>query len=688
MRRQLYRGGGITGLYPRQKYGIGSWVKERVRKLIPNELADVATKAAPFVAPFNPGIAALMRRVGRFDQRGSISDALKQGALTYGGGQLARQLGGAGVQTDFLGTPGDRFTTPLRQDRMEGLRNLFRAREKTQIADKPVGKIDSTAAKQLMTTDAAYSGNQGLVKNIWETWQDMTPGMKTAIVGVGSGALAGVAQWFENQIPQEPGESIEEWRARREVAVKKLMRQYMDNTRAYDAAWSSMTDQQKDETVGQYYNQGGRVGYQTGGISMGNTLAQNIAANRAQAADNQSVLQGARIQREMNERVRKGSQIEGLNLRNRYIPGESGGITGIESGARMYGINPPQNYNLYNPSLAPNEAQLFASYRNQGLNPNQIKAIAYHDQLQKRGNLPYHGGDLHNPMFMGNIFKSEPELRAEYQEGLRRAMLEGSPEVYWDQGSKEYKLHDSEYLRNLYNKSFEVPGGGTYRNEQEAIADLGIERYNQLMSKGGRVGLYGGGEPEAGIKSLDAGAPDITYEGKEGPQAPMKMAGMRNRMSELIIKLANGTITDEEMIELRNIESASGFSRANEAKGPVLPSPEDPINPFAPKPTGPVLPDKMMAAQGGRIGQMIGTGPAGLPGIPRQAPDGMEFDMRQNGGFQPLGAKEKKDDVPAMLAKNEFVFTADAVRGAGGGDIELGAQRMYDTMKNLEKRVV
>ena len=91
--------------------------------------------------------------------------------------------------------------------------------------------------------------------------------------------------------------------------------------------------------------------------------------------------------------------------------------------------------------------------------------------------------------------------------------------------------------------------------------------------------------------------------------------------------------------------------------------------------------------QGGRIGQLYGTGPQGLPGIPRQAPDGMEFDMRENGGFQGLGAKEGKDDVPAMLAKNEFVFTADAVRGAGGGDIELGAQKMYDTMKNLEKRM-
>ena len=53
-------------------------------------------------------------------------------------------------------------------------------------------------------------------------------------------------------------------------------------------------------------------------------------------------------------------------------------------------------------------------------------------------------------------------------------------------------------------------------------------------SKGGRVGLYGGGE--AGIESLDAGAPDITYEGNEGPKAPMKMAGMRNRTLFMEIK--------------------------------------------------------------------------------------------------------------------------------------------------------
>ena len=64
--------------------------------------------------------------------------------------------------------------------------------------------------------------------------------------------------------------------------------------------------------------------------------------------------------------------------------------------------------------------------------------------------------------------------------------------------------------------------------------------------------------------------------------------------------------------------------------------------------------------------------------------NGMEKDYRFNGGFVPIGEYEKKDDVPARLSKNEFVFTADAVRAAGGGSINKGAKRMYETMKNLE----
>ena len=65
-----------------------------------------------------------------------------------------------------------------------------------------------------------------------------------------------------------------------------------------------------------------------------------------------------------------------------------------------------------------------------------------------------------------------------------------------------------------------------------------------------------------------------------------------------------------------------------------------------------------------------------------------ELDYRKSGGFVPIGVKEKADDVPAMLSKNEFVFTADAVRGAGKGSINKGAQKMYNLMKNLEARRV
>ena len=78
--------------------------------------------------------------------------------------------------------------------------------------------------------------------------------------------------------------------------------------------------------------------------------------------------------------------------------------------------------------------------------------------------------------------------------------------------------------------------------------------------------------------------------------------------------------------------------------------------------------------------------------MPKMAKDGglmdlggKEMDLRK-GGFVPIGKKEKADDVPARLSKNEFVMTADAVRGAGGGNINKGAKRMYETMKRLEAR--
>jgi hypothetical protein len=73
----------------------------------------------------------------------------------------------------------------------------------------------------------------------------------------------------------------------------------------------------------------------------------------------------------------------------------------------------------------------------------------------------------------------------------------------------------------------------------------------------------------------------------------------------------------------------------------------------------------------------------GIIGLANGGEPTMEMDYR-GGGFIPVGAKERADDVPARLSKNEFVMTADAVRAAGGGSVDVGAQRMYNLMNRLE----
>ena len=92
-------------------------------------------------------------------------------------------------------------------------------------------------------------------------------------------------------------------------------------------------------------------------------------------------------------------------------------------------------------------------------------------------------------------------------------------------------------------------------------------------------------------------------------------------------------------------------------------------------------------ADGGimRLGYQEGSKePVAKKTMPLLDMDGKEMDFREEGGFVPIGRMEKADDVPARLSKNEFVFTADAVRNAGDGDVDKGAEVMYNMMKNLE----
>jgi hypothetical protein len=116
------------------------------------------------------------------------------------------------------------------------------------------------------------------------------------------------------------------------------------------------------------------------------------------------------------------------------------------------------------------------------------------------------------------------------------------------------------------------------------------------------------------------------------------------------------------------------YGRNLQIRNPYFYQREGVVNPFAPT----------MAANGGIMGYAKG---GSMVPPARQIEGGViELDARKTGGYIPYGKKERVDDVPAMLAKDEFVFTSRAVKAAGGGSAQRGAKKMYALMKQLESK--
>ena len=238
MRRQLRANGGITNVVPRTNYLFGG-IKDRIRKLIPNEIANVAVKAAPFVAPFNAPLAGLMRGIGRFDQRGSISDALKQGVATFGFGAGARKLGGA--ENVFGGGLRD-FSSPLSEERSQAIKGLF---EKQKVDPSKTKKDTSgiLSKKVVEATTGKIPGVRALPKIVQE---------QLLAGGITAGASV-LASYFQGDFrEQEEGETIEDYLAARKDVVGKQMRIYMDNYYANDPEYSALDDAGKNAFVARY----------------------------------------------------------------------------------------------------------------------------------------------------------------------------------------------------------------------------------------------------------------------------------------------------------------------------------------------------------------------------------------------------------------------------------------------------
>ena len=182
----------------------------------------------------------------------------------------------------------------------------------------------------------------------------------------------------------------------------------------------------------------------------------------------------------------------------------------------------------------------------------------------------------------------------------------------------------------------------------------------QMAAYGGRMGYQGGElvEDASMVEETPAGMMEENVEEVQGEPTREQMEALAMEIFQLRLE----ELDEEQLMVV--------YQAAMEQQPEAMAMQEEDIQ-FDPQMAAPA-----MAAHGGRIGRAEG-------GISWSL-GGMEKDYRAEGGFVPIGGKEKADDVPARLSKNEFVFTADAVRNAGGGDIDQGAEVMQNVMENLE----
>ena len=222
---------------------------------------------------------------------------------------------------------------------------------------------------------------------------------------------------------------------------------------------------------------------------------------------------------------------------------------------------------------------------------------------------------------------------------------------------------------------------------EEIMAMIGA----QQAAQGGIIGLRKGGRARyqdgvGPVEAIDISINDNLLGGPDyqGGTTTSDVINQKETNSNNVQEMASSFLTDGMMDTNEALQTAIMINKASEQvdfdKNLVLSLIRNGAD------LDEALQQAIMIAKGANDSQMKTGGRVkrNVGGIMDLG--GLEKDYRFSGGFVPIGEYEKKDDVPARLSKNEFVFTADAVRAAGGGSINKGAKRMYNTMKNLEAR--
>jgi hypothetical protein len=563
MNRQLY---GLGSYFPpengREKFGFGSKLKKFVRKLIPNEVSEIAAKAAPFVAPFNPLLAGYMAGIGGFDQTGRIGSSLKSGLLTWGGGQLARGIGGAGFQEGFNPFSNVNFSGGI----MSGLGQTFTS----PISGAPLFGQSVTPIQPAVTPT-----------------QDMLNELAKEQVNTQTGQLTA------RQMAEQAGKTLSERTA------TEASRGYTDLLKSVVSPDSTLIErgQAVMELGGKalkdiYTNKDGNLDKAAFFATL-SIIPTYLEAKKA--ADDAGI-------EEFDEAAYNAERDKYMERYKANLPESSFGIKKAKGGI----ITDRKNYFLGKMVSATSVAQ--------------------------PGKTMSQGGGSGLGGMIANLIQRNPEM-------FRKVM---NPPILTGSSRRDFIDENND----------------------------GIDDRLQAAN-GGRIG-YREGTPREGIVSLTDEDSGVVYRDPKTGELLTTTEFLRRAQEdedkELYDDAPSITLPKKKTFRERSMEIAVPKQINREM--------EDKFENYLRK----LVTGKK---DGGRMGFMMGTE------VPmRQNQGGItELDYRKTGGFVPVGVKERADDVPAMLSKNEFVFTADAVRGAGKGDINKGAKMMYAKMKALEAKV-
>ena len=654
MNRQLRASGGIMDVTPRENFGLGSSLKKFVRKIIPNEVADIAVKAAPFVAPFNPALAGVMSGIGTFDQTGSISSGLKAGAMNYGGGQLARYVGGGAQNlqgnpfTSGAFTPsGFRggFSSPISDQ--GGLGKLF-SNQGTQgvqgldsgralsrsTANVPGGaETINDAATQTITSSPNQMTITDSIKQIVSPNSTMGDRGNAALDLLKRGSKAA----FTKPNPIPGGKPLIDKAA--VMGAISFAGSYAEALALADDAGVELTEEAYDEAT-KAEKQEEYAGYLTnffGGKKDGGRIGYEGGANEL-------------IMEKLTEDIMPDTSIEEYIL----IMGEDGVPIRVKKSdyEAMPGMFRDTTTSLYGDAARGRPVPEFADGGRIGFTKggDVMKAV-------ERGISPSDALDMLNEF---KLIKEKYGYEMSFDNYLDGEMFADGGRVNRRLGSPE----EGERGGVMEMLSVEVDAGGDEeedmlmaysdaifdRREKSALfrslGDPRIQQTTKSFKNLDRILKNPGMFPEDEFMLKEY----LKLKGfKDGGRIGLKDGtGSSNRVAQLMLE-RDYLLSKDEDVSFIDLELERDFGIQMKAEGGIM---------EAKVPTGQMRKNNAGVA---------------------------ERDYRQTGGFVPVGIKERADDVPAMLSKNEFVMTADAVRGIGNGSVEEGSKKLYNTMKQAEQ---